>query len=62
MERLVCRRCENLKVPIVRWHSGENVRHLGAYCADCGRWIKWLPQTPATARAAEQEATDAAGN
>lgn len=30
--------------------SGDNLftqqrdRHVGLYCAPCGRWIKWLPQ------------------
>jgi hypothetical protein len=33
----------------LRWkdRAGGFMPHLGAYCPRCGRWLKWLPQTPA---------------
>lgn len=30
----------------LRWRLAENrALHLGQYCARCGRWLRWLPQT-----------------
>lgn len=41
METFVCKNCG----PV-----GADVRHqemhIGAYCNGCGRWIKWVRQTP----------------
>jgi hypothetical protein len=40
-------------VPVLRFREMENGnRHLGAFCRDCGRWIKWVKQDEEALRAA----------
>ena len=40
-----CRHCTAKWFPVVRWAPGNGVSHMGAYCANCGLWLKWMPQT-----------------
>ena len=43
---LTCQSCGPVE-PVKKWKPMPNGRkHLGAYCSTCGRWIKWLSQTP----------------
>lgn len=45
-----CPRCHYEKQPtVVRWklYAESTRKHLGVYCATCGAWLKWLPQTAA---------------
>lgn len=50
----VCARCGNNTVR-VRWQTCRNGvgRHIRADCARCGRYIKFLSQTPANGAAAD---------
>jgi len=42
---LTCHRCDFVGQPILYWHTfGEDARHLGALCARCKRWLRWVPQ------------------
>jgi hypothetical protein len=42
----------------VRWRSRSSGRpQIGARCADCGSWIKWLAQTPENVRLANLNPT-----
>jgi hypothetical protein len=48
-----CLTCGQRADPELRWKRGRRgVLHLGLYCRRCGRWIKWVPQTPAVLRVA----------
>ena len=31
---------------VLRERRFNGGKHVGRYCADCGKWIKWEPQTP----------------
>jgi hypothetical protein len=49
MAELVCAHCGPISRPILEWRpyttrSGEEHKHLGAFCDCCGRWVKWLRQ------------------
>jgi hypothetical protein len=38
---------------VLRWYRMETgACHLGWYCADCGRWQEWVPQSKAAPAAA----------
>jgi hypothetical protein len=38
--------CEHQGSPHLRWRPMRTGgMHLGAFCASCKRWLKWLPQT-----------------
>ncbi len=34
------------------WANHSNGRHIGARCAQCKVWLKWVTQTPAAVAAA----------
>lgn len=54
-EILDCQGCGPL-IPELRFRQMTNGRHhLGAYCPKCGKWIRWLKQSPADRLAALQE-------
>lgn len=38
--------CGRSREPVRRFVDGDGVRHLGAYCPACGRWLRWLERTP----------------
>lgn len=40
LPELTCQACGLIAIPDVHPRGP----HLGAYCPDCGRWIKWLPK------------------
>ncbi|MCC6315941.1 MAG: hypothetical protein IT337_18230 [Thermomicrobiales bacterium] len=51
-----CRACGPV-APAVRWQTASNgARHLRADCPRCGRWVKFLAQTPAWTRLADEGA------
>jgi hypothetical protein len=38
---------------VLRWHRmATGAYHLGRYCAACGRWQQWVPQTDTALAAA----------
>jgi hypothetical protein len=40
--------CLHAEPPDLRWRATSDARwHLGAWCRACGRWLRWVPQTPA---------------
>lgn len=45
---LLCYDCDAYVRPILVWSlyqvKEKKMRHLGAWCPNCGRWIKWVPQ------------------
>ena len=45
IKEMTCRRCGLIEVPKLGWKEAGDFSHLGAYCAECGAWIKWVKQT-----------------
>ena len=42
---LPCNRCPYEGPPVLRWREMDSgIAHLGAYCDNCGAYIKWVPQ------------------
>ena len=35
-----CRYCSSINII-----TKNNGPHIGAYCADCGKWLKWLSKS-----------------
>lgn len=36
-----CKNCDATMIPLLK----NRAPHIGAYCACCGKWIKWLSKT-----------------
>ena len=55
---LACPKCAHVGIPRLTWvnyqASGQERRHLRADCRRCGRYIQFVPQTPAWLRLAEE--------
>ena len=56
-----CPQCGRVN-PLLQWHrystwSGDEQRHLGAYCPRCGRWLRWVSHREADTRAKQATAT-----
>ncbi len=50
---LHCLRCGRPEPVRVRWRARPGMGHLGAWCARCGAWVKWLPHRYADAVTSE---------
>ena len=40
MERIVCKKCASID-----YETRKEGCHIGLYCKDCGKWIKWQSKT-----------------
>ena len=60
MSKEQCARCGHETEAWLEWRTFNNgTRHISVNCTECGRWLKWAPQTEGAVRAARPEGTAA---
>jgi len=56
-----CPACGDVVEGWLEWRTfGNGTRHISVTCTDCGRWIRWAPQTEEAISRTRPEGTAAA--
>ena len=48
--KMTCKKCNHHLFEVKETLASNGITHVGAYCSECGAWLRWLPaQVPEAA-------------